>query len=60
MTTATKELALKAAAIAERHANKSTILLVEIVLKLPDDELREGLEEMKRVCYDDLVRLSAK
>ncbi len=60
MSTATDELALKATRIAQRHAYKLVIDMVDNVLKLPDDALREGLEAMKQACYDDLVRLSAK
>ncbi len=50
----------EAVAMLSGSADKLVIRMVDRVLKLPDDLLREGLEEMKRVCYDDLVRLSAK
>ncbi len=56
----TSEAVEEAMRIAERSADTLVIDLVDKVLKLPDDALREGLEEMKRVCYDDLVRLSEK
>ncbi len=50
----------EAIVLAERSADRLVIDMADDVLMLPDDELREGLEEMKRVCYDDLVRLSEK
>ncbi len=56
----TSEAVEEAIVLAERVADKLVIDMVDKVLKLPDYALREGLEEMKRVCYDDLVRLSAK
>ncbi len=50
----------EAIVLAKRSADRLVIDMADDVLMLPDDELREGLEEMKRVCYDDLVRLSEK
>ncbi len=50
----------EAIVLAERSADRLVIRMVEIVLKLPDSGLRLGLEAMKQVCYDDLVRLSEK
>ncbi len=50
----------EAIVLAERVAHKRVIDMVDKVLKLPDGALRLGLEAMKRVCYDDLVRLSEK
>ncbi len=56
----TSEAVEEAIVLAERVAHKRVIDMADKVLMLPDDMLREGLEEMKRVCYDDLVRLSEK
>ena len=56
----TSEAVEEAVRVMSRSANKLVIGLVDKVLVLPDNRLREGLEEMKRVCYDDLVRLSEK
>ncbi len=50
----------EAIVIAERTADKRVIDMVDKVLKLPDSGLRLGLEAMKQVCDDDLVRLSEK
>ncbi len=56
----TSEAVEEAIVLAKRSADRLVIDMADDVLMLPDDMLREGLEAMKQVCYDDLVRLSEK
>ena len=62
MTTgeAPEDLAEQVANIAHAHAQKLVITLVDLVLKLPDEQLREGLNDLKRTSYADLVKMGTK